>query len=218
VIRAKPKAAPPSRRLSAAERELQIVSEAARFFAEVGFGGQTRELAQRAGITQPLLYRYFPTKQDLVERVFKETFFKRVDPKWTLLLTDRSQPLEERLVEFYRRYAEATYSYEWIRLYLFSAQLGRDTNRRYIKLVEEKLLKPICAEVRAHCQMPSPASQPISESELEQVWVMHGGIFYYAVRKYVYHSRVAGGFEGIVRHAVKTMLAGVSAIGLPQEE
>jgi len=202
------------KRLAAAEREQQIVAEAARFFAEVGFTGQTRELAQRLHITHPLLYRYFPTKQDLIERVHKDVFFKRIDPQWTKLLADRTRPLEERLVEFYRHYAAATYSYEWIRLYLFSALMGNDVNRRYIRVVEDKILKPICAELRHHCGAADPATTPISEAELEHVWVMHGGIFYYAVRKYVYHSRVAKDHAAVIRRTVKAMLAGVKAIGV----
>ncbi len=203
------------KRLPAADREQQILAEAIRFFAEVGFAGQTRELAQRVGITQPLLYRYFPTKQDLIERVFKEVFLKRVDARLTALITDRSRPLEDRLLDFYRRYAEATYTYEWIRIYMFSALMGNDINRRYISLVERKILKPLCAEIRHHCGLPLGPDVPISEAELEHVWVMHGGIFYYAVRKYVYHSRVAADFDAIVRRAVKAMLAGVTALGAP---
>ncbi len=186
-----------------------------RFFAEVGFSGQTRELAQRLGITQPLLYRYFPTKQDLIERVFKEVFLKRINPQWTRLIADRSRPLEERLLEFYAHYSRATYTYEWIRIYMFSALMGNDINRRYIRIVEEKLLKPICAEIRHDCGLPSAAEVPISEAELEHVWVMHGGIFYYAVRKYVYHSRVTEDFPALVRRAVRGMLAGVKALGAP---
>jgi AcrR family transcriptional regulator len=203
------------KRLPAADREQQILAEAIRFFAEVGFAGQTRELAQRVGITQPLLYRYFPTKQDLIERVFKEVFLKRVDARLTALITDRSRPLEDRLIDFYRRYADATYSYEWIRIYMFSALMGNDINRRYISLVERKILKPLCAEIRHHCGLPLGPQVPISEAELEHVWVMHGGLFYYAVRKYVYHSRVAADFDAIVRRAVKAMLAGVTALGAP---
>jgi AcrR family transcriptional regulator len=203
------------KRLPAADREQQILAEAIRFFAEVGFAGQTRELAQRVGITQPLLYRYFPTKQDLIERVFKEVFLKRVDARLTALITDRSRPLEDRLLDFYRRYADATYSYEWIRIYMFSALMGNDINRRYISLVERKILKPLCAEIRHHCGLPLGPDVPISEAELEHVWVMHGGLFYYAVRKYVYHSRVATDFDAIVRRAVKAMLAGVAALGAP---
>ncbi|HZB92062.1 MAG TPA: TetR/AcrR family transcriptional regulator [Stellaceae bacterium] len=202
-------------RLPAADREQQILTQAIRFFAEVGFAGQTRELAQRIGITQPLLYRYFPTKRDLIERVFKEVFLKRIDTRLTSLITDRSRPLEERLLDFYRRYAEATYTYEWIRIYMFSALMGNDINRRYIGIVERKILKPLCAEIRHHCALPIAPDAPISEAELEHVWVMHGGLFYYAVRKYVYHSRVAGDFDAIVRRAVKAMLAGVKALGAP---
>lgn len=206
--------AKPNKRLAAADREQQILAEAVRFFAEVGFGGQTRELAQRAGITQPLLYRYFPTKQDLIERVFKEVFLKRIDPKWTKLIADRSQPLETRLLHFYEQYAAATYTYEWIRIYMFSALMGKDINRRYIRIIEEKILKPICSELRHYCGLASSDSAPISEAELEHVWVMHGGIFYYAVRKYVYHSRVNDDFASVVRRAVKGMISGVTAMGV----
>jgi AcrR family transcriptional regulator len=184
----------------------------------VGFAGQTRELAQRAGITQPLLYRYFPTKQDLIERVFREVFLKRIDPRWARLIADRSRPLEERLVEYYGQYARATYTYEWIRIYMFSALMGNDINRRYIKIVEDKILKPICAEIRHHCGLPLGLDVPITEAELEHVWVMHGGLFYYAVRKYVYHSRVAEDFPEVVRRAVLAMLAGVKAVGAPLQK
>jgi AcrR family transcriptional regulator len=186
-----------------------------RFFAEFGFKGQTRELAQRAGITQPLLYRYFPTKQDLIERVYKEVFLKRVDPQWSKLIADRTRPLEARLLDFYEQYARATYSYEWIRLYMYSALLGNDINRRYIKIVEDRILRPICVELRHSCGLRADDELPISEAELEHVWVMHGGIFYYAVRKYVYHSRIADDFTAIVRRAVRGMIAGVKATGLP---
>ena len=198
------------RRLTAADREQQILNEAIRFFAEVGFTGQTRELAQRVGITQPLLYRYFPTKQDLIERVFKEVFLKRMDPSWPALLADRSRPLEARLLDFYRGYARATYTYEWIRIYMFSALMGNDINRRYISIVEKKILKPICAEIRHHCGLPLAPETPISEAELEHVWVMHGGLFYYAVRKYVYHSRVAANFDAVARRAVAAMPASIA--------
>ena len=62
------------RRLPRKEREKLIVDEAVKFFAEVGFEGQTRALAQRLGVTQPLLYRYFPDKEALIDRVYREVF------------------------------------------------------------------------------------------------------------------------------------------------
>ena len=202
------------KRLAAADRERQILIGAIRYFAEVGFNGQTRQLAERLGITQPLLYRYFPTKRDLIERVFGEVFLKRIDSSWGTLLTDRSRPLEERLFEFYQRYSRATYTYEWIRIYMFSALMGNDINRRYIRIVEESILKPICTELRHATGLPDPDGAPISELELEHVWVMHGGLFYYAVRKYIYHSRVAGDFPAVVRRSVATLIEGIKSVGI----
>src|SRR5439155_949749 len=133
-------------------------------FAEVGFNGQTRQLAERLGITQPLLYRYFPTKKDLIERVFAEVFLKRVDPGWDQLIHDRSRSLEDRLLEFYQRYSRATYTYEWIRIYMFSALMGNNINRRYIKIVEAQILKPICAELRHACGLPARSASEVADA------------------------------------------------------
>ena len=206
----------PRRRLRAVNREQQIVDEAVHFFAEKGFSGQTRELASRLGITQPLLYRYFPTKRDLIERVFDEVYLNRMNPEWLTLLIDRSRPLQDRLCEFYRAYSEATYRYEWIRIYMFSALMGEQLNRRYIKLVEKKILTPICAELREYCGLPDVASLPISQLELDHVWVMHGGLFYYAIRKHIYHGRVSKDFSVVVSRAVAAMLGGTKAISAEQ--
>jgi AcrR family transcriptional regulator len=90
-------------RLSPAERERQIIEGAITFFSEVGFSGQTRELSKRLGITQPLLYRYFSSKQALVERVYRTVFEGRWNPAWVSLIRDRALPLRERLIEFYRQ-------------------------------------------------------------------------------------------------------------------
>lgn len=202
----------PRRRLRAVNREQQIIDEAVHFFAEKGFSGQTRELASRLGITQPLLYRYFPTKRDLIERVFDEVYLNRVNPDWLALLTDRSKTLQDRLCEFYRAYSEATYRYEWIRIYMFSALMGEELNRRYTKLVEKQILTPICAELRDYCGLPGVDEKPISQLELDQIWVMHGGLFYYAIRKHVYHSRVDKDFPAVVSRAVAVMLEGTKVV------
>jgi len=210
--RKRPAASATRKRLTAPARERQIVEAAVRFFAEAGFSGRTRELTQRLGITQPLLYRYFPTKRKLIERVFEEVFVNRVDPKWMRLLADRSRPLAERLIEFYGLYAATTYRYEWIRIYTFIGLAGEDFNRRYIKIVESSILKPICNELRHYCGLPGDDIIPISELELEQIWVLHGGLFYYAVRRHIYHARVSDDFPAIVTRAVGVLLEGMQAL------
>ena len=201
-----------TRRLSPEDREKQILEGAIKFFAEKGFSGQTRELALQLGITQPLLYRYFPTKRSLIERVFDEVYINKLDPVWSEALTDRSQPLHKRLCDFYCNYSEATYRNEWIRIYMYSALMEEPLNKNYIGLVEEKILAPICIELRHYCGLPDIDISPIDQIELDHVWVMHGGLFYHAIRKHVYRSRVSSNFNEIVSRAVSTMLEGNKAI------
>lgn len=200
------------KRLTPSDREQEIIDEAVQFFAEVGFGGRTRDLAKRIGITQPLLYRYFPTKDDLIERVFKEVYLNWIQPNWASELRDRSTPLEERLVNYYTSYAKVVHGYEWVRIYMFSGLSGNSMNRRYIRIVEDEFLKPICEEIRAHCDLPDSNEYPITPLELERIWVMHGGFFYYAIRKNIFHSKVHTDFKSIVASTVKVMIEGARAM------
>ena len=82
---------------------LLMAVEAVRFFAEVGFGGDTRELAKRAHVTHALLFRYFPSKQALIERVYQEVYLGRWNPQWEQLIQDRRLPLRWRDLAAARR-------------------------------------------------------------------------------------------------------------------
>jgi len=162
------------------------------------------------------LYRYFPTKDDLIERVYKEVYVNQMDPDWSLKLQDRSVPLEQRLIDYYKSYAKVVHRYEWIRIYFFSGLKGNPLNRRYIRVVQEKILKPIGAEIRETCDLPSVKEVPLTPIELERIWVMHGGLFYYAVRKNIYHSNVFDDFEAIVTSTVKVMLEGAKTFSIEE--
>ena len=202
---------PVKARLSPAERERQIIDGAIAYFSEVGFTGQTRELSKRLGITQPLLYRYFSSKQALVERVYKTVFEGRWNPAWVSLLRDRSIPLRDRLIEFYRQYSDATYRPDWLRIYLYAGLSGPVLNQRYIKLLQRELLPVYCSEVRHYCGIGSP-ELPVSSEEIEFIWSLHGGIFYYAVRQHVYLLKMDVDFMFKVEHAVDNFLAGAKAV------
>ncbi|HVS85915.1 MAG TPA: helix-turn-helix domain-containing protein [Gaiellaceae bacterium] len=65
-------------RLSAAERKDDVLDAAMIEFAEKGFAGtSTEDIARRAGISQPYLFRLFGTKKELFKaataRCFRET-------------------------------------------------------------------------------------------------------------------------------------------------
>ena len=195
-------------RLPPSERERQIIDGAIAYFAEVGFSGQTRELSKRLGITQPLLYRYFSSKQALVDRVYQTVFEGRWNPAWVALLRDRSMPFRERLIEFYRQYAAATYRPDWIRIYMYAGLSGPTLNQRYIKLIKRELMPAYCGELRHHCGIDNLDDKRIFEEEMEFVWGLHGGIFYSAVRQHVYKTRIKVDFVTQVGFLVDNFLAG----------
>jgi AcrR family transcriptional regulator len=57
---------PGTTKSSARERQASIITAAAALFAQKGFNGTTtREIARTAGISEALLFRYFPTKRAL---------------------------------------------------------------------------------------------------------------------------------------------------------
>ena len=54
------------RRLTADERRRAVVQAALRVFSSGSYAGSTTaEIAREAGVSEPLLYRHFPSKRDL---------------------------------------------------------------------------------------------------------------------------------------------------------
>ena len=82
--------APARRRMGTAERKRQILDRAIQFFAKHGIDGQLRNLTKELGVTHTLLYHYFPTKDALIQEVYKEVFESRWKPEWEDLLDDES--------------------------------------------------------------------------------------------------------------------------------
>jgi AcrR family transcriptional regulator len=198
------------RRLSPDDRRKEFVAKATEFFAEEGFGGATRDLARRLGVTQPLLYRYFPSKDDLIKEVYRTVYLEPFDTAWDKLLTDRSRPLRTRLREFYSAYTKVIFTRKWLRIYFYSGLKGLDINRWYVGMVGEKILTRIVRECRHEAGLP-PLSRP-SAPELEMAWVFHSGIFYYGVRKYIYESPVLEDKEQMIGNAVDAFLAGFERV------
>src|SRR5215471_17185553 len=59
-------------RMKGDQRRAAIVAEAIRLFAEKGFrGATTRELAAALGVTEPVLYQHFKTKQELYTAIIE---------------------------------------------------------------------------------------------------------------------------------------------------
>jgi len=198
------------KRLSPDDRRKEFVTKATEFFADEGFGGGTRALARRLGVTQPLLYRYFPSKDDLIKEVYRTVYLEPFDTGWEKLLADRSRPIRERLQEFYNAYTNVIFTRKWLRIYLYSGLKGLDINRWYVGVVRDKILSRIIRECRHDAGLPSEIRP--TAAEIEMAWVFHSGIFYYGVRKYIYDSPVLEDKEQMIADAVGAFLAGFAQV------
>ncbi|HEY1474942.1 MAG TPA: TetR/AcrR family transcriptional regulator [Pseudolabrys sp.] len=192
-----------AKRLTPTLRAERILQGSIRFFAEHGFSGQTRELAHELGISKGLLYRYFPSKEALIERVYQEVFLRRWSPTWQAELTDRNRPLIERLKTFYADYAKLPLEYEWGRIYLFAGLAGASINRRYVRLANERIFKPVIGELRHEFGFRPTEKLAITEPELELMWSLHGSIFYIGMRKWVYHVKAPSDVDGAIEQLVE---------------
>ena len=64
---------PQSPRIPAAARRASIIRAAAALFSEKGFSGtKTREIAARAGVSEALIFKHFPSKEDLYAAILTE--------------------------------------------------------------------------------------------------------------------------------------------------
>ena len=196
------------KRLPREEREKLILEEAVRFFAEAGFEGQTRALADRLGVTQPLLYRYFPDKETLIDRVFDEVYLKRWRPEWAAQLRNRQRPLTDRLIDFYRAYCATIFKPEWVRIFMFAGLKGEKINDRYLELVHQNILEPLCGEFRADAGQPSPLDLPIDDTEIGLAWALHGSIFHIAVRKWIYKLPMPDDIDSLIETTVRSFMQG----------
>lgn len=208
----RPPGAHRSKRLPRAEREQRIIQGAIAFFASAGLSGDTRELARRLHISHPLLYRYFGSKKALLERVYEEVYMRRWNPTWEASIRDRSMPLRARISAVYNDYARAILSYEWVRIFLFSGLRDAIVHRRILEALRERIFVPICGELRHDLGLPGLDEVPPTEDEIELIWGSHSKIFYYGVRKWVYHSPVPVDISQLIELDLDAFFAGAPAV------
>lgn len=82
-------------RLKAPQRREQLMEVATRLFADRGYDSTTTAaIADAAGVTEPILYRHFKSKQDLfiaiVRRMSEQTL-----AQWRAIIADTVEPAEQ---------------------------------------------------------------------------------------------------------------------------
>ena len=202
----------PKKRMKREDREREIVRAAVAFFAEVGLDGDTRELAKRLGVTQSLIFRYFPNKAALIERVYQEVYVGRWNPYWETIITDRNISLNDRLLMLYKDYARVALTYDWVRIFMFSGLRGVDINTRYLNFLRNRVLAPIASELRAELGLPGFDEVPLQEEEVELVWGINARVFYLGQRQWIFDSPLVLDVDAIIEQAITSFMYGAKEI------
>ena len=192
--------------MAASEREAMIVARAIRIVADEGFDLSVRDLAGRIGVPHSVLFRHFPTKAALSERIYDEVFVPRLSPAWPALLADEAEPLADRLLRFYRAYTAAIFDPTWVRIFLFAGLKGTSLNADYFAILKAQVLEPICAAVRRHVGRADPEGGPPTAEEMERTWGLHGRIFYLAIRRHVYRRPIPSALDALLGDAIAAFL------------
>lgn len=197
--------AEPRKRLPFAERRRRILDEAATFFAEYGLTAQTRYLAEACGISQRLLYRFFPTKAALIREVYDDAILGPFKAVWLAQLRDRSKPVESRLTTFYEDYCTTVLTRRWLRLFLYSSLAEAEMAPSYISTIVNQLTEAIVEETAAEQGVTPPATPALVH---EVGWVLHGTISHLLIRRHLYHASQEIDLDRLIALHVRSFLSG----------
>jgi len=146
---ASPKSASP--RMCAEDRRHQIVEVAAELFSQKGFNGATtKEIAERAGVSQAIIFRHFPSK-DAIYSAILDHKVKQAAERIQGRLQDAAGRKDDQaffgalafdLLELYSNDPSL------IRLLLFSALEGHDLSRMFYKTMSRQVREHVRAYLK----------------------------------------------------------------------
>ena len=201
---------PTKLKLPAAERRAAIVDTAVEMFARLGFRGvTTRELAAAVGVSEPVLYQHFATKQALYDAILEERL-AHLDPAGQAELDalDASGDIRAYLT----RLAEMILGWyltdpRYIRLLMFSALDGHELAQmfyeRRVAIYYDLLTRYLERQMEAGRVR---RMEPLLAARTFTGMVSHQGLIYSV---YI-PGELAGSPEDVVRGVVDIFLNGMA--------
>lgn len=196
-------------RLPHATRRAQILSQAAEFFAEYGLTAQTRALAEVCGVSQRLLYRFFPSKAALIEEVYKTEIAGPFKAVWFADLSNRSKSVEDRLNQFYREYYDQVLTQRWLRLFLYASLADVGMASAYISAIITHMLEVIVQETAHELGLELPDDKALCH---ELGWALHGAISHLAIRRRIYSNANPPSSNLVISKYVRVFVEGLRGV------
>jgi AcrR family transcriptional regulator len=195
------------RRLDPAERKKRILEEAMRFFAVNGLDAQIKDLAAQIGVSEGLIFRYFKTKQKLVDAVYEGIGFTSWFTGWEAQLRDKSVSLSCRLKQYYGSYMQTMEDPKWIGITIFATVAGRSSPPK-MRAWGDRMIEIVARELRTEFRPRSRGR--LTQLDIEMAWHLHATFIQYFVRKYLYHIPVIADRKTLVSVVVDNFLSGLS--------
>jgi len=192
-------------RISGKARKAGIIASAASLFAEKGFNGtKTREIAARAGVSEALIFKHFPSKEDLYAAILAE------DSPVPSLLDSVKKLAEKRQDEAVFQLIANTIvggapEQELMRLIFFSALEGHELSdmffRNHIRVFYDFLAGYIQQRIDEGAFHPLP---PLIAARS-----FMGMLIYHRLLTVLFHARLPHTAEDISHTFVNIMLSGL---------
>lgn len=139
-----------STRLTASDRRQKILDAAAGLFARKGYqGATTREIAEEAGINEALLFRHFPSKENLYWTLIEELCMARGRQQRVRKVLEKGGSDGEIFEAIAREFLSRTArDRELTRLLWFTALENHELSARFFSTFTAEIYEELAAHIR----------------------------------------------------------------------
>jgi AcrR family transcriptional regulator len=200
------------RRLQPEVRRDQILVAAIELITAQGLDFSTRDLARRLSISHPLLFRYFDSKEAILEAVYDEVFIGRYTNELQTILNENATDQIEKWTRFYVAYFPRIYDETWIRIFVASAFNNQMISQRYLRNVVEPLIESLAKDTERHVLGRTSSDRKLRKLSRELAWALHSSMFYTGVRRWIFLLSVPEEVASYVPDKVRAHFTGARSV------
>jgi AcrR family transcriptional regulator len=194
--------------MTAAERRGVIQAAATELFAERGYGGASiEEIARRSGVSPPVVYDHFDSKQDLYRRIL-EAHFADLREVWRRHFVG-AEPARERIARSFDAWFAYIETHPFAGRMLFRDTVGdRDADAVHAEVAERS--RAAILPLFVHERGSENLAGSLAGEDLEMAWVVMRGVLQGLAMWWSEHPRVPR--EQVVATAMNALWIGFERV------
>lgn len=167
----------------------------------------TRDICKPLGVTQALLYRYFPSREALIDAALERVFAHLWVTDWSAHLEAAQGDLTARLTAFYTPYVTTATS-TFMRLFMWCALSNYPVPQRFFVPLTNKILRAVVSAMRAEASLPGLSDKAMTQGERELAMTLHTSIVFISIRRHIYHMALPEDLGSLVAMQVRAFVPG----------